>query len=195
MQGLVDLSRVVSHALRHEPWVYELELDAEGWVPVESLIFALRAAVPECSSLTADDLSRMISEADKKRHELVGGRIRALYGHSTPFRLLKVKAEPPAFLYHGTTPFAVATIRQQGLRPMSRQYVHLSADIATAQQVGRRKTKAPELLQIKAAAASASGVPFYRGNEKVWLADAIPSAFIGSILATGQGTWDAEPSK
>jgi putative RNA 2'-phosphotransferase len=26
-----DLSKVVSHALRHEPWLYELELDEEGW--------------------------------------------------------------------------------------------------------------------------------------------------------------------
>ena len=28
----VALSRVVSHALRHEPWLYELELDEDGWV-------------------------------------------------------------------------------------------------------------------------------------------------------------------
>jgi RNA:NAD 2'-phosphotransferase (TPT1/KptA family) len=26
---LLGLSRAVSHALRHEPWLYELELDAE----------------------------------------------------------------------------------------------------------------------------------------------------------------------
>lgn len=38
----VDLSRAVSHALRHEPWLYELELDDEGWVPVEQLLTALR---------------------------------------------------------------------------------------------------------------------------------------------------------
>jgi putative RNA 2'-phosphotransferase len=26
-----ELSEVFSHALRHEPWLYELELDDEGW--------------------------------------------------------------------------------------------------------------------------------------------------------------------
>jgi len=38
-KGLWDdeLSRIVSHALRHEPWVYELELDEEGWVQMDAL--------------------------------------------------------------------------------------------------------------------------------------------------------------
>ncbi|WP_196776849.1 RNA 2'-phosphotransferase [Haloechinothrix halophila] len=37
------LSKVVSYALRHAPWLYELELDAEGWAPVDQLLDALRA--------------------------------------------------------------------------------------------------------------------------------------------------------
>ena len=28
-----ELSKTISHALRHEPWLYELELDDEGWTP------------------------------------------------------------------------------------------------------------------------------------------------------------------
>ena len=36
-----DVSRVISHALRHEPWLYELELDDAGWVPVAALLTAL----------------------------------------------------------------------------------------------------------------------------------------------------------
>ncbi|HZX88363.1 MAG TPA: RNA 2'-phosphotransferase [Reyranella sp.] len=39
---LNDLSRAVSHALRHEPWLYELELDEEGWTSVDALIAALQ---------------------------------------------------------------------------------------------------------------------------------------------------------
>ena len=31
-----DLSEAVSHALRHEPWLYELELDDAGWAPVDA---------------------------------------------------------------------------------------------------------------------------------------------------------------
>lgn len=37
------LSKTVSHALRHEPWLYELELDDEGWVAVSQLLESLRS--------------------------------------------------------------------------------------------------------------------------------------------------------
>ena len=36
------LSKTVAHALRHEPHVYELELDEEGWTDVATLLGALR---------------------------------------------------------------------------------------------------------------------------------------------------------
>ncbi len=37
------LSKTISHALRHEPWIYELELDSEGWVPVSQLLESLHS--------------------------------------------------------------------------------------------------------------------------------------------------------
>ncbi|HKD21600.1 MAG TPA: RNA 2'-phosphotransferase [Rhizomicrobium sp.] len=175
---LTDLSRALSYALRHEPWIYELELDEFGWVPVEYLLAALRAERPTWSSLSETDVERMIAQSDKQRHELRGGRIRALYGHSTPQRLVREPTEPPGMLYHGTSPETVGLIRQQGLKPMGRQYVHLSADTLTAEQVGRRKSRTPVILRVRAKAASVCGASFYRGNEIVWLADAVPATFI-----------------
>jgi putative RNA 2'-phosphotransferase len=175
---LTDLSRALSHALRHEPWIYELELDEAGWVPLEALLAALRTERPSWSSLSEADVEQMIAQSDKQRHELRGGRIRALYGHSTPERLLREPAEPPGMLYHGTSPEAVALIRRQGLKPMARQYVHLSTDTLAAEQVGRRKSRTPVILRVRAKAASVCGATFYRGNELVWLADAVPPTFI-----------------
>jgi putative RNA 2'-phosphotransferase len=173
-----DLSRAASHALRHEPWLYELELDDGGWASADALLAALRAENPAWSSLSQADLARMIEQSDKKRYELRDGRIRALYGHSIPQRLLKEPAEPPRVLYHGTSPQTAEQIGREGLRPMGRQYVHMSVDTATAEQVGRRKAKVPVVLRVNAETAHAAGVTFYRGNDLVWLADAIPSAFI-----------------
>ena len=61
---------------------------------------------------------------------------------------------------------------------MGRQYVHLSVDIATAKQVGSRKSAEPEIMLIRAREAHSEGVCFYIGNEHVWLADNIPPKFI-----------------
>jgi putative RNA 2'-phosphotransferase len=178
MVNYVDLSRVASHALRHEPWRYELELDDQGWVPAEELLTALRCEKPEWSGLAEADLSEMISRSEKKRHELSSGKIRALYGHSVPGKLLKQPAVPPSALYHGTSPETAELIRRDGLRPMNRQYVHLSIDQATAEQVGRRKSPSPVLLVVKSSDAQADGIAFYRGNDLVWLADFVPARYI-----------------
>lgn len=120
----------------------------------------------------------MIEQSEKKRHELHGDKIRALYGHSVPHKLAKDVAQPPAILYHGTAPATLALIKEGGLRPMGRQYVHLSADTATAEQVGKRKAGKPVILSVRAGEAYLAGVPFYRGNEQVWLADMIGPEFI-----------------
>jgi putative RNA 2'-phosphotransferase len=177
-EELSHLSRTISHALRHEPWLYELELDEEGWVEVEALLAALRSQRHAWHHLAQQDLIRVMEASDKRRFELCGGLIRALYGHSTPQRLRKVPAEPPAVLYHGTTPTTAQIILAEGLKPMHRQYVHLSIDRATAYQVGRRKTREPLILQVAAEEAHTAGVVFYKGNEQVWLADYVPAAFL-----------------
>ena len=172
------VSKVVAHALRHEPWLYELEPDDEGWVPVAELVDALHSRGPAWEYLGAADLAGMIAASAKRRYELDGDRIRALYGHSLPGRLAKEPASPPERLFHGTSPRAAEAIRQHGLVPMRRQYVHLSADIGTALQVGRRKAAEPVLLVVRAGEAATDGVRFYRGNEQVWLADAVPPRYL-----------------
>jgi putative RNA 2'-phosphotransferase len=175
---LVSLSRVVSHALRHEPWLYELELDEAGWVPVPELLQALRELGPAWARVDRDDLVRMVASSSKRRHEIDGDRIRALYGHSVPARILKVEAAPPEILFHGTSPKAWESIRWQGLAPMGRQYVHLSVDVATAVAVGRRKSGTPVVLRVHAREACEQCIRFWRGNEMVWLADVVPAEFL-----------------
>ena len=178
MHHLIALSRTISHALRHEPWLYELELDDEGWVDVEALLSALRRQRREWSQLTEQHIVRVMEAADKRRFEIRDGRIRALYGHSTPQRLRKVAATPPTMLYHGTTPETAELVLAEGLKPMGRQYVHLSVNRETAYQVGRRKAREPVILEVSAASAHGASVVFYQGNEQVWLADMVPARFI-----------------
>ncbi len=176
--NLVQLSKEISHALRHEPWLYELELDEEGWVDIADLLSILRHQQSAWENLTKTDLCRMIDSSDKKRHEIVGNRIRALYGHSTPERLIKKMACPPKLLYHGTAQSTAKLIIKQGLLPMGRQYVHLSTNIDIAMQVGKRKGRDPVILEVAAKEAFETGVNFYIGNDAVWLADQIPPKFI-----------------
>lgn len=171
------LSKEISYALRHAPWEYELEMDEEGWVPVGQLLDALHRT-DRWSNICEADLIEMIEKSEKKRHELIDGKIRAFYGHSTPIKILKEEKMPPNFLYHGTARRFLESIRENGLLPQRRQYVHLSQDIETAEKVGSRHDNKPCILIIDAKKAWNEGIKFYLGNEKVWLADTIPSRYI-----------------
>ena len=173
-----DLSRAVSHALRHEPWLYEIELDEEGWTPVDLLLQSLREKGGGWESVDRSSLERMLATAAKQRHELDGDRVRALYGHSLTGGVLKRPAEPPAQLFHGTAPQTWPTIEADGLLPMRRQLVHLSVDRETASSVGHRKSANQLMLVIDATSASRDGVMFYAGNDLVWLADHVPAQYI-----------------
>lgn len=128
--------------------------------------------------ITKEDLEYIITHSDKKRHEIVKDKIRALYGHSTPIKIEKTKATPPDVLYHGTAKRFLSSILKDGLLPMKRQYVHLSVDTDMATLVGKRKDNNPVILQIDAKTAYEDGLPFYIGNEKVWLCDQVPPQYI-----------------
>ena len=173
----IGLSKGISYALRHAPWEYELEMNEGGWVPVEQLLDALHRT-EKWSNICEADLNEMIEKSEKKRYELAGGKIRAFYGHSMPMKILKEEKMPPNVLYHGTARRFLESIIKNGLLPQSRQYVHLSQDIETAENVGKRHDDKPCILIIDAKTAWNDGVKIYFGNEKVWLADAIPSRYI-----------------
>ena len=172
------LSKTISHALRHAPWLYELELDEEGWTSLRALMESLRGKGSRWRGLSRERIETMIARSEKVRYEMRDEQIRALYGHSLPGKLKRTVATPPAVLYHGTSPQSAEVIRRAGLAPMNRQYVHLSSDRHTADQVGHRKSPTPILLEIAAERAHAQGVAFYEGNEMVWLADVVPAEFI-----------------
>ena len=174
----VKLSKEVSYALRHAPWEYELELDENGFVLIEQLLNSLNSLNEYGRYVTREDLEYIIANSDKKRHEIVGDKIRALYGHSVPNKIEKIPGLPPDILYHGTAKRFVDSIMKEGLLPMKRQYVHLSVDTTMATLVGKRRDNDPIILEIDAREALNDGIKFYIGNDKVWLCDKIPPKYI-----------------
>ena len=173
-----ELSKEISYALRHAPWEYELELDEQGYVPVSQLLFALNETGKYANEIKKSDLEHIIETSDKKRHEITRDHIRALYGHSTPHAIKKELCTPPNILFHGTSHKAINKIMTDGLLPMSRQFVHLSTDLETAQLVGKRRDANPIILQIDSKNAFEDGIKFYKGNDIVWLCESLPAEYI-----------------
>ena len=175
-----ELSKEVSYALRHAPWEYHLEIDDDGWVSLEQLLNSLHCDI-RWRDISEKDLFLMIKESEKKRHEILDGKIRAFYGHSIPIKNTKEKKEPPKVLYHGTSKKALFLIMEKGILSQKRQYVHLSKDIETAKNAGMRYDNMPCILKIDSEQAWKDGIAFYYGNEKIWLADEVPSKYITEV--------------
>lgn len=174
----VKLSKNMSHALRHAPWEYKLTLDSKGFALIEQLLNALNESGTYDKEITINDIEHIIEISDKKRFEIQKDKIRALYGHSIPSHIAKKQIIPSDVLYHGTTHRAFQSIINEGLKPMNRQYVHLSTDIDTAIQVGKRRDDNPIILTIDSLKAYKNGIKFYQGNDNIILADYIPKQYI-----------------
>ena len=109
----------------------------------------------------------MIARSDKIRFELKDDKIRALYGDSSTLciKVNKIPSKPPTILYHGTSHLVIDPIMSEGLRPMNRQYVHLSTNENTAIQIGKRKTglkEEPVIIAVSAIEAYDSGAHFIK---------------------------------
>ncbi len=174
---LLSTSKFLSLVLRHQPEVIGMQLDSEGWLPIDELI---RNANQQGKGLTLELLHEVVASCEKKRFALSddGLMIRANQGHSIPQVELNLSPiEPPNLLYHGTVAPFLESIREQGLLKRSRNHVHLSTDIDTAKKVGTRRGK-PVILTILAQAMHQSGHTFYLSANGVWLTDAVPVPFI-----------------
>ncbi|HEX2535146.1 MAG TPA: RNA 2'-phosphotransferase [Chitinophagaceae bacterium] len=170
------LSRFLSLVLRHRPEELGLSLDGQGWTEVAPLLEALQA---RGWNVTRERLQWVVDTNAKKRFAFdeSGLRIRASQGHSVEVDLGYTPETPPALLYHGTAERFVASIRQSGLRKGERHQVHLSADAATARQVGARHGK-PVVFRVDAGRMHADGYPFYRSANGVWLTEEVPVRYL-----------------
>jgi putative RNA 2'-phosphotransferase len=174
--ALVATSKFLSLVLRHRPEVIGIELDAEGWVPVEDL---LAACAQHGRAISREQLDAVVRTNDKQRFAFSadGTRIRANQGHSLQVDLGLVPVEPPELLYHGTVSRFLESIRRDGLVKGKRHHVHLSPDVGAATKVGQRRGR-PVVLVIEAGRMFRDGHKFYQSENGVWLTDAVPPEYI-----------------
>ena len=185
------LSKFLSGALRHFPGDAGLELDDRGWTDYDDLV---AAAERQYGWATERHVAAVIATDPNRRFERTGtdgagddrDRVRAAYGHSVDVDLeCEATRETgpsdgsvPDVLYHGTAPENVASIREEGLRPMSRQQVHLSGSREEARRVGARHAGDPVVLVVDAAAMLADGHRIAKRGRETYTTDRVPPEYV-----------------
>ena len=169
-----QVSKFLSGALRHFPEDAGLDLDDGGWTTLDSVV----DRTSEKYGIDREAVIGIIRTDPKGRFEVDNGRIRAAYGHSVAVDLDSGGTPVPDTLYHGTSPDALPSIREEGLKPMSRQSVHLSESVDDAKEVGSRHAAEPVILRVDAAAMGDDGHTITKRGKSVYTTDRVPSAYL-----------------
>lgn len=177
MKDLTKASKYIALLLRHKPEEGDLVLDKEGYCPANDLLKALKR---EFKWFTLDDLYEIVKSDEKGRYSFndTKTKIRANQGHSTSQVNITFKeVTPPDVLYHGTASRFLNDIYREGLKPMSRQYVHLSKDTETASKVGTRHGSLI-ILYVDSKKMFEDGYKFYLSENNVYLTKEVPSKYL-----------------
>jgi putative RNA 2'-phosphotransferase len=152
-------------------------MDSQGWADIDELIN--NANKYNNMQLTKEIILEIVKTNDKQRYviDTETNKIRANQGHSIAINLALEPQMPPDELYHGTATRFLASIMENGLKPMSRQYVHLSRTVEIAENVGKRHGK-PIVLYIDTKAMYENGYTFYLSENNVWLVEYVPKEYI-----------------
>ncbi len=170
-----SLSKFISLILRHHPEAVNIQLDEHGWADVEELIAGIKKTGKR---INRELLEEIVRTDQKQRYSFNEDKtlIRANQGHSISVDVELKELEPPALLYHGTAVGFLDSIQKEGLKPMGRLYVHLSKDVETALNVGRRHGK-PVVLKIRSGDMYRDGQLFYMSENGVWLTKRVDTKY------------------
>ena len=124
-------------------------------------------------------LEIIVEYNDKKRYSFNEDKtkIRANQGHTIDVDVELEQMTPPDYLFHGTGSQNKESIDREGLKPMGRLYVHLSADPGTAIKVGQRHAK-PIVYTVDCEQMAREGYLFYRSVNGVWLTEEVPAEYL-----------------
>lgn len=177
-QDLTKRSKYLSLLLRHKPEAGKIVLDKNGWAKVSDLIDGDKAG------FKLKELQEIVTADEKGRYEFDNTpfphtKIRAVQGHSIENIEIELeKAIPPGELFHGTKMTVLSMINKEGLKPMARQFVHLSADKKTAEDVANRRKGDSVILNIDSCKMAADGITFYKAKNGVWLTNSVHPKYI-----------------
>lgn len=173
-QKYVQTSKKLSYLLRHCRNPLYIDLNG-GWASVDTILQVLH--------ISKKDLDEIVETDAKTRYSYdeTGKKIRANQGHSIPGCVVSMEhPDPPDVLYHGTATRFLDSIMKNGLKPMSRQWVHISPDYETAIKVGQRHGK-PVVLLVHAKQFAEDGNELFLSSNAVWQAKDVPAIYLEVI--------------
>lgn len=177
-QKEVKISKTLSSILRHNIVKLGIKCDNQGFVKVSDLF------TRKLVTCNMDELIRVVNNSDKQRFVLENRNgeyyIKANQGHSKEVgdliedetALLPI-TEPLPFCAHGTEKRFLSSIREHGLKRMSRKHIHMVSEVCKKQQISGFKSVSDTIIVIDMNSCMKDGMKFYKSKNGVILTEGI----------------------
>lgn len=173
------LEKLLRYVLGCRPDEFGLHPDENGWVPLKSLLAALRDEDGWRGVREGQIMMLVNQPGDLSPLELTGADIRLKPGLSSLPPEAPAPSALPKVLYLALKPAAWAVIHEKGLFPKPGDMVsRLWADKDLALKVGRRQTGDLVLITVQAGTAAKAGSEFSPYSELLWLTTSVPPRYL-----------------
>jgi putative RNA 2'-phosphotransferase len=166
------LAKMLAYVLGRCPDEFGLVLDADGFVPVKTLLQAL-AEEEGWGHVRRGHLNELVMMGDKSPVEIDADRIRSVERRHLPE--ITEPQDPPKELFTCIRRRAYSHVMERGIAEPPPPGLLLTEDRPMALRIGRRRDPQPILLTVRARDLKASGVLLRRFGERLYLASALPT--------------------
>lgn len=173
------ISKLLSLILRHRPDEFGLNMDEYGFIPLDEVVESVQQRY---DAVAEDDVRDLIGTSRQHRFEIVGDKVRALYGHSFFVKMDGEPMEAPEHLFLCVDVEQGKRMKAEGIRSEDRFYLHLSPTREVAESRAG-SVDAPCVVEVRAAAAAAEAdVKFWSRGEVVLTREEISSEYVGELV-------------
>ena len=174
------VGRILAGMLRHFPENYGVRLDDHGWIKIFTIIPVIRTQKRNFWWLTPFHVEALVVTDPKGRYQINKDKeIRASYGHTIPVNMDDLPTDGvPDSLYYQTTEEELEFIRETGISPSDKSWIHLSLTARQAYVSGLFHIDSPAVVEIDVRGLIDSGRPVYRATDEVFVVNEIPPEFV-----------------
>lgn len=177
-----EISQSLSMLLRHTAREHGVAIDAQGWVVLDDALALLNTVDPddpwEGGPVTVDEVRSVVSSSDKQRFALWEKSpllIRASQGHTMAgidADLLPVDLSEVPTAVHGSYYAAWSSVRDEGLKTMGRNHIHLARDLpGESGVISGMRSSCEILIWVDLVRAAAAGISFMQSTNGVILSE------------------------
>ncbi len=167
------LGRMMAAILRHGK--FNLEMTEQGFVKIQDIVDTMRSHNTRVKWLRPYHIDALALTDPKGRYQIRGQSVRATYGHTLKLDLNLPTTNIPRYLYYPASEEEAEVILDEGLFPVDRAMVHLSATFEDALHAGEVKLDDPVILAVDTEKCVEEGFPIGKAAKTVYLCDQVPA--------------------